>query len=92
VARSSTPDLILLDIHMPVLDGYGTVQAMRRDEKLQHLPIVALTASAMHTDRDRVRKAGFTAYITKPVSLKVLVAEIESLLATGQPLSDEARA
>jgi CheY-like chemotaxis protein len=82
VARASAPDLILLDIHMPVLDGYGTVRAMREDESLRDLPIVALTASAMHSDRDRVLRAGFTAYITKPVSLKTLREEIENLLVT----------
>ncbi|HXE65224.1 MAG TPA: response regulator [Bryobacteraceae bacterium] len=81
IARASAPDLILLDIHMPVLDGYGTVKAMRQDEKLQSLPIVALTASAMHSDRDRALKAGFTAYIAKPVSLKTLRDGIGNLLA-----------
>lgn len=85
VARASAPDLILLDIHMPVLDGYGAVRAMRQEEKLQNLPIVALTASAMHSDRDRVLGAGFSAYITKPVSLKTLRDEIEKLLAASAP-------
>jgi CheY-like chemotaxis protein len=80
VARSAVPDLILLDIHMPVLDGYGTAQAMRLDEKLRDVPIVALTASAMHSDRARVLKAGFTAHITKPISLRELRREIENLL------------
>ena len=84
VARASSPDLILLDIHMPVLDGYAAVRQMRLDEKLQKLPIVALTASAMHTDRDRVLQAGFTAYITKPVSLTVLRQELARLLSEPQ--------
>lgn len=81
VARVSAPDLILLDIHMPVLDGYGTVHAMKLDERLRDIPVVALTASAMQSDRDRVLKAGFTAYITKPISLKALREELENLLA-----------
>ncbi len=84
VARATSPDLILLDIHMPKLDGYGAVREMRNDAKLKDLPIIALTASAMHTDRDRVLKAGFTAYITKPVSLAVLRAELERLLSDKQ--------
>jgi CheY-like chemotaxis protein len=88
IARTAAPDLILLDIHMPVLDGYGTVQAMRLDERLQDLPIVALTASAMDSDRDRVSKAGFTAHITKPVSLKTLLGEVEKLLAAGPARPD----
>ncbi len=85
VARATAPDLVLLDIHMPVLDGYGAVRAMRSDEKLKGLPIVALTASAMHSDRDRVLQAGFTAYITKPVSLRVLRQELAQLLDEHKP-------
>ncbi|MEP6717180.1 MAG: response regulator [Terriglobia bacterium] len=81
VARRISLDLILLDIHMPKLDGYGTVRAMRSDERLRDLPIVALTASAMHSDRNRATEAGFTAYITKPVSLTVLRDELARLLA-----------
>ena len=79
-ARSENPDLILLDIHMPRLDGYVTVSEMRRDEKLKELPIVALTASAMSGDRDKAIKAGFTDYITKPVSLSMLRDELRRLL------------
>ncbi len=84
IARATSLDLILLDIHMPLLDGYGAVREMRRDERLKNLPIVALTASAMHTDRDRVLKAGFTAYITKPVNLGVLREELKRLLSDKQ--------
>lgn len=89
VARASAPDLILLDIHMPVLDGYGTVRQMRLDDQLKDLPIVALTASAMHSDRDKVLAAGFTAYITKPVSLKVLTQELADLLARAEASRDK---
>jgi len=80
-ARAENPDLILLDIHMPRLDGYGTVVEMRRDDNLRFLPILALTASAMRGDDDKAIRAGFSAYITKPVSLTTLRAEIEKLLA-----------
>ncbi len=81
MATLENPDLILLDIHMPKMDGYGTVSEMRRVETLSKLPIVALTASAMRGDHDKAIRAGFTAYITKPVSLTVLRREIERLLA-----------
>jgi two-component system cell cycle response regulator DivK len=80
VARATLPDLILLDIQMPRLDGYAAVREMRQDDRLKTLPIVALTASAMHSDRDRVFEAGFSAYITKPVSLRVLREELARLL------------
>jgi CheY-like chemotaxis protein len=81
MARDTLPDLILLDIHMPRLDGYDTVREMRQHERLNDMPIVALTASAMHTDRERVLNAGFTEYITKPVRLKVLRVELARLLS-----------
>lgn len=79
-AHRESPDLILLDIHMPRLDGYMTVGEMRRDETLKRLPIVALTASAMRGDRDKAIRAGFTAYITKPVSFSILRDELKRLL------------
>ncbi len=81
IARATLPDLILLDIHMPRLDGYGAVREMRRADRLKNIPIVALTASAMHADRDRIMKAGFTAHITKPVNLAVLREEVARLLS-----------
>ena len=89
IACSTLPDLILLDIQMPRLDGYAAVREMRRYEPLKSLPIVALTASAMHSDRDRVFEAGFSAYITKPVSLRVLREELSRLLNLTQPESHD---
>ncbi|HXE63071.1 MAG TPA: response regulator [Bryobacteraceae bacterium] len=81
LARTEDPDLILLDIHMPRLDGYATVEEMRRFDSLRSLPIIALTASAMRGDHDKAIRAGFSGYITKPVSLTALRSEIERLLA-----------
>jgi CheY-like chemotaxis protein len=75
------PDLIILDVHMPGLDGFGAVKQLRLDPRFAKTPVVALTASAMQGDRQRALAAGFTGYITKPVSLKALRAEVERLLA-----------
>jgi two-component system cell cycle response regulator DivK len=83
MVRSENPDLVLLDIHMPRLDGYGAVSEIRRDARLKALPVVALTASAMRGDHDKAIRAGFTAYITKPVSLTVLRDEIARLMAAS---------
>src|SRR6516164_2711313 len=69
------PDLIILDLHMPGLDGFGVIKELRLDAQFATTPVVALTASAMQGDRQRALSAGFTGYITKPVSLKVLRAE-----------------
>ena len=75
------PDLIILDLHMPGIDGFGVIKELRLDAHFATIPIVALTASAMQGDRQRALAAGFTGYITKPVSLKALRAEVERLLA-----------
>ena len=79
-ARESKPDLILLDLHMPGLDGFAVVREIRLDDELARTPVVALTASAMQGDRERAIAAGFTDYISKPISLRALRTEVERLL------------
>jgi len=80
-AHRISPDLIILDLHMPGLDGFGVIKELRLDPQFEKTPVVALTASAMQGDRQRALSAGFTGYIPKPVSLKALRAEVERLLA-----------
>ena len=80
LAREVSPDLILLDIQMPVLDGAETVQLLRQDSKFAALPIVALSAYGMRGDREKALGAGFTSYLTKPVALTALRAEVARLL------------
>jgi CheY-like chemotaxis protein len=79
-ARKLRPDLIILDLHMPVLDGFGVVQELRRDPNFAVTPVVALTASAMMGDRERAITAGFTGYLSKPIQLSLLRSEVERLL------------
>lgn len=71
-ARAALPDLAIVDIQMPRLDGYGLLAQMREDEQLKKIPVIALTAYAMDGDRVRGLAAGFSAYVTKPVTLKNL--------------------
>lgn len=80
MARQIQPDLIILDIHMPQMDGFGVIQTLRGEAAFKNTPIIALTASAMMGDRERALAAGFTGYITKPIRLSVLRAEVEHLL------------
>ncbi len=80
-AREILPDLIVLDLHMPALDGFGVLSELRRDLRFAAIPIVALTASAMQGDRERALAAGFTGYIAKPISLSALRSEMQRLLA-----------
>lgn len=71
-AWSSAPDLILLDIHMPLRDGLSVVKELRSDPRFRSIPILAVTATAMKGDRQKGMEAGFTEYLTKPISLNAL--------------------
>jgi len=79
-ARDLLPDLIILDLHMPVLDGFGVLEELKLDQRFAATPIIALTASAMQGDRERALSAGFTSYIAKPMSLSALRGEIERFI------------
>jgi CheY-like chemotaxis protein len=79
-AREFDPDLIILDLHMPGLDGFGVVTELRRDGKFAATPIMALTASAMQGDYERAIAAGFDSYVSKPIRLADLRKEIERLV------------
>lgn len=63
------PDLILLDINLPDMDGFSVLSALRSDISYDDIPVLALTANAMHGDRERIIDAGFDAYLAKPVTL-----------------------
>ncbi|MCC6215629.1 MAG: response regulator [Polyangiaceae bacterium] len=80
LALRDTPDLILLDIQLPVLDGYGVARALRSHSGLQSLPIVALTSYAMPGDREKALAAGCTGYIEKPINPTTFADEIEVYL------------
>jgi len=79
-ARSESPDLIFLDIHMPRRNGYEVLGELRKDERFEAIPIVAVTASAMHGDREKALAAGFSGYLIKPLSLSDLRSELRRLL------------
>ena len=75
--RETRPDLVLLDIQMPEMDGYAVVREIRGDPALKGLRVVALTAFAMQGDRERAMEAGFDDYVTKPVTVSKLKAQLE---------------
>jgi CheY-like chemotaxis protein len=79
-ARELPPDLIILDLQMPVLDGFGALAELRGDDSLAATPIMALTASAMQGDRERALAAGFDSYVSKPIPLAKLREEVTRLL------------
>ncbi len=79
-ARSEIPDLILMDMSLPVMDGWEATRMLKGDEATRAIPVVALTAHAMSTDREKALEAGCDAYETKPVELPRLLETMEKLL------------
>jgi two-component system cell cycle response regulator DivK len=80
VARVNLPDLILMDMSLPVMDGWEATRRMKADDALEHIPVIALTAHAMADDREKAFEAGCDDYDTKPIELPRLLAKIEALL------------
>lgn len=78
--EETQPNLVLLDIQMPKLDGYSVLYRLRENPRYAHLPVIALTAFAMRGDWEKGLAAGFSAYITKPVTASLLTREIEQFL------------
>ena len=79
LARTLGPDLILLDIQLPVMDGYDVARALRDIDSLRATPIIAVTSYAMVGDREKALAAGCTGYIEKPIDPETFVEEIERL-------------
>ena len=78
------PALILLDMNLPVMDGWETSMAIRKKHADKNIPIIALTAHAMTGDREKAMQAGCDDYATKPVDFKVLLEKIDNLIANSQ--------
>lgn len=81
MAQKLCPHVILLDIQLPVMDGYAVARALREKAELRTVPIVAVTSYAMTGDREKVLAAGCTGYIEKPIDPETFVDEIEGYLA-----------
>ncbi|MCW5554047.1 MAG: response regulator [Verrucomicrobiae bacterium] len=84
-ARGELPDLILMDMSLPVLDGWAATKQLKADEATRGIPVIALTAHAMAEDERRAREAGCDDYDTKPVELERLLGKIEKLLGGTTP-------
>ena len=79
-ARSDQPDLILMDIHLPGMDGLAATALLKRDEATRAIPVIALTALAMKGDEERIRAAGCDGYIAKPLRYQDFLATIAAQL------------
>jgi CheY-like chemotaxis protein len=80
IIERAQPDLLLLDIGMPVLDGFAVVRRIRESPRIARLPIVAVTAYAMQGDRERILDSGFDGYLSKPIDPSSLTEELNRLL------------
>jgi two-component system cell cycle response regulator DivK len=85
LAKSELPDLILMDMSLPVLDGWEATQQVKADPATRGIPIIALTAHAMESDRQKALEAGCDDFDTKPVELARLLGKIEELLKKFPP-------
>ena len=85
LASSESPDLILLDMSLPILDGWEVARRVKDDAGTRDIPIIALTAHAMVGDREKALEAGCDEYDTKPVELPRLLEKIQSLLSGSAP-------
>ena len=82
-ARSEKPDLILMDISIPVIDGWEATQVLKRDHETRGIPIIALTAHALASDREKAMEVGCDSYLAKPCEPKAVVSEVEKFIGKG---------
>lgn len=83
VARTQRPDLILMDMSLPVMDGWEATRQLKAGPETARIPVIALTAHAMAGDEEKALRAGCDGYETKPVDLPKLLAKMEALIARG---------
>ena len=89
MSQTQAPDLVLMDMSLPVLDGWEATRRLKTNASTRHIPIIALTAHAMSSDREKALEAGCDDYDTKPVELPRLLAKIEALLRAWENVSVE---
>jgi len=84
LARSERPDIILMDMSLPVMDGWEATRRVKSDDATRSVPVIGLTAHAMAGDREKAIEAGCDDYDTKPVELERLIGKMERLLSAGK--------
>jgi CheY-like chemotaxis protein len=84
LAATCEPDLVLMDIQLPGMDGYEALRLLRQNPRLDAVPVVAVTAFAMREDRERASREGFDGYLDKPISVRALPSQVGEFLSNGR--------
>jgi two-component system, cell cycle response regulator DivK len=84
LAKERTPDLVLMDIQLPGINGIEAFRQMRADPKTAKIPVVAVTASVTPTDRSQITAAGFDAFVSKPINLKEFLETVKRLVGAAK--------
>ncbi len=90
MAQAEAPDLILMDMSLPVMDGWEATRTLKASDTTRHIPVIALTAHAMSTDRAKALEAGCDDYDTKPIELSRLLGKMEVLMARDKEVGARA--
>ena len=85
IARSDPPDLVLMDMHLPGMDGLEATSILKSDETTRAIPVIAVTAMAMRGDEERIRAAGCDGYVAKPIDYRKFLKEVASVLQSRGP-------
>ena len=91
LAMERPPDLVLMDLQLPGMDGTEALHRLRSSSRTRHVPVVAVTALAMRDDRERAMNAGFDGYLSKPISVSSLPAQVRGFLQAGVSRSESRR-
>ena len=83
IAQRAVPDLVLLDVMMPEMDGFEVCRRLKSDPLTRHIPVVAVTAFAMKGDEERIREGGCEAYLSKPISVGKFIETVRHFLGTA---------
>ena len=88
MAGAQRPDLVVMDLHMPVMDGYEAAACIKADPRIASIPLVAVTAYAMVGDRERILACGFDGYLSKPIEPQTFVRDLERYLSEASSIPD----
>lgn len=89
LARDEQPDLILMDMSLPRIDGWEATRRIRQEATVGRIPIIAVTAHAMEGDEDRARSAGCDDYLSKPIDEALLYAKLDAILGRGRAADEQ---